>query len=115
MEQEVVLQTNQQPISRRTVVSVSEAQRDLMAVIEQVRKTHDHAVVQSNGTPVAVLLSMAEYEQLLGFYRRKAAFYDLAHGLGHAVEELGMSEEEFMAELEVTKREVFSEQYGRSA
>jgi hypothetical protein len=35
--------------------------------------------------------------------------------LGQEIEKRGLSEEEFMADLEKTKREVFAEQYGRPA
>ncbi|MGQ9626242.1 MAG: hypothetical protein ACUVV0_04970 [Anaerolineae bacterium] len=65
--------------------------------------------------PIAVILSMAEYERLIARWRRKAAFHDFARNLGREVEKSGLSEEKFMADLEETKREVFAEQYGQSA
>ena len=62
-----------------------------------------------------VVLPRAEYDRLKARRRRQAAFYDFARNLGQSVEEQGLGEEEFMADLEKTKRKVFAEQYGRSA
>lgn len=58
---------------------------------------------------------LTEYNQPVEHQKRKAAFHDFARQLGQEVEERGLSEEEFMAELEQTKCQVFAEQYGRSA
>jgi hypothetical protein len=49
----------------------------------------------------------------MAYVRRKAAFHDLARNLGREVEQRGISEEEFAAELEKTKHDVFTEHYGR--
>jgi len=43
------------------------------------------------------------------------AFHDFAYHLGREVESRGLAEEEFLADLERTKREVFTEQYGHPA
>ncbi len=69
----------------------------------------------SGGPPFAILIPMAEYEQLMAHSRSKAAFHDFAYHLGREVERQGLTEEEFLADLEQTKREVFTEQYGRPA
>jgi len=63
-------------------------------------------------SPAVTLLPTAEYEQLLR-YKRLAIFNDFTRQFGQEVERRGLTEEELMAELEVTKREVFEEQYGR--
>ena len=46
-------------------------------------------------------------------YKRLMIFDQFTGDLGREVEKRGLSEEELMAELEETKREVFLEQYGR--
>lgn len=58
------------------------------------------------------LLPTAEYEQLLR-YKRLAAFNEFARQFGQEVETRGLTEEELLANLKETKREVFAEQYGR--
>lgn len=49
----------------------------------------------------------------MAYSRRKVTFNDFARNLSQEVEKWGLSEEEFMADLEQTKRDVFTEQYGR--
>lgn len=48
-----------------------------------------------------------------GRKRAKAAFHDFSRRLGQEVEKRGITEDELMAELEKTKREVFEERYGK--
>ena len=104
-----------QPMSGQRIVTTTEIRRNLSAIIRRLRKSHGHAIIQSSGAPVAVILSMAEYERLVARRQARAAFYDLSRNLGREVERLGITEEEFMADLEKTKRRVCAEQYGRPA
>ncbi|MBU4225178.1 MAG: type II toxin-antitoxin system Phd/YefM family antitoxin [Chloroflexi bacterium] len=100
--------------SQRTITA-TELRRNFSVVVRRLCQKREHTVIESSGAPVAVILSMAEYDKLTARRRAKSAFYDLSHNLGREVEKLGMTEEEFMADLEKTKRRVFSEQYGRPA
>ena len=100
--------------SQRTITA-TELRRNFAAVVRRLRQRREHTVIQSSGAPVAVILSMAEYERLVARRRAQAAFYDLSRNFGREVERLGITEEEFMADLEKTKRRVFAEQYGRPA
>ncbi len=97
---------------RQKVITATEVRRNFSAVVQKLRKDKDHAVIQSSGTPVAVLLPISEYEQLLR-YKRLAVFDKFAREFGQEVERRGLSEEELMTDLEETKREVFRERYGR--
>jgi prevent-host-death family protein len=102
-------------MSGQRIGTTTEIRRNLSAIIRRLRKSHSYAIIQSSGAPVAVILSMAEYERLVARRQAKAAFYDLSRNLGREVERLGITEEEFMADLEKTKPRVFAEQYGRPA
>jgi prevent-host-death family protein len=102
-------------MSSQRIVTATDMRRNFSAIVRRLGKRREHAIIQSSGTPVAVLLSMAEYEQLVSHKKRKAAFHDFAHNLGREVEKRGVSEAEFMADLEKTKRQVFTKQYGRPA
>ena len=102
-------------VGSQRIITATELRRNFAAVVRRLRQLREHAVIQSSGTPVAVILSMAEYERLTARRRAKAAFYDLSRNFGREVESLGITEEQFMADLEKTKRRVFAEQYGRSA
>lgn len=99
-------------MSSQRIITATEVRRNFGAIVRRLGRRHEHTIIQSSGTPVAVLLSMAEYERLVARERRKVAFHNLARNLGREVEQRGMSEEEFASELEATKRKVFAEQYG---
>jgi prevent-host-death family protein len=96
------------------IITATEMRRNFSAVIRRIRRRREHTIIQSSGESVAVLLPMAEYERLMKS-ERLAALDDLTRNLGREVEKRGLSEEELMAELEQTKRQVFEERYGRPA
>ena len=102
-------------MSSQRIITTTKVRRNLSAIVRRLGKRHEHAIIQSSGTPVAVLLSVAEYEELVAHKKRKAAFHDFARHLGQEVEARGLTEEEFAAQLEQTKRQVFTEQYGHPA
>lgn len=103
-----------QMMSQQRAVTTTEMRRNLNAVIRQIRERGEHAIIQRSGSPVAVVLPMAEYEQLLR-YKRLAMFDGFTREFGEEVERRGLSNDELMAELEETKREVFREKYARLA
>ncbi len=92
------------------IITATEMRRHFGAIVQQLCKEREHAIIQSNGAPVAVLLPIAEYERLMA-QERLAAFNKFARSLGQEVEKRGLTEEELMNELEETKHEVFLEQY----
>ena len=102
----------EQLTSSQRTITATEMRRNFGAVVRRLRRRREHAIIQSSGTPVAVLLYMSEYEQLLR-YKRLMVFDQLTRELGQEVEKRGLSEQELMSQLEDTKREVFLEQYGR--
>ena len=95
------------------VVSATEMRRNFSAVVRRLRKRREHTVIQSGGVPVAVLLSIGEYERLIA-RERLAAFNEFARKLGEEVERRGLTEEELLADLENTKHEVAEARYGRN-
>lgn len=103
--------TRQYSKSQR-IITATELRRNFNAVTRRLRQKREHTVVESKGAPVAVILSVAEYERLTQCERAKAAFHDFSRHLGKEVEQRGITEEELMADLEETKREVFEERYG---
>ncbi len=94
-------------------ITATELRRNFSMVIRRLRQRREHTVIKSSGAPVAVILSMAEYERLVQRRAAKAAFDDFARNLGREVERRGLTEEQLLEELEETKREVFEERYGK--
>jgi len=103
----------EQHASPRTITA-TEMRRNFSAVIRRMRRRHEHTIIQRSGESVAVLLPIAEYERLMKS-ERLAALDDLARNLGRQVERRGLTEDELMAELEESKRQVFKERYGSPA
>lgn len=100
--------------SEQRIVTATEMRRDFSVVVRRLNKRREHALIQSKGTSVAVLLSLAEYDDLLR-YKRLMVFDKFTREFGVEIEKQGLSEEEVMAELEETKREVFRERYAKLA
>ncbi len=93
-------------------ITATDVRRNFKSIVRRLRKLGDHAIVKSSGAPVAVLLSMREYEELLR-YKKIVAFEKFTRDFGRAVAKRGLSEDALMAELEESKREVFIGQYGK--
>ncbi len=58
-----------QPI-KQNVLHMTELHRQLGQVIRKVALSDEHFVVEKGGLPVAVMLSMSEYERLLKEWKR---------------------------------------------
>ena len=103
------------PNGAQRVITATELRRNFKAVVQRLRKRREHTIIESSGAPVAVILSVDEYERLVARRRREslAAFNEFARSLGKEVERRGLTEEELLADLDETKREVFEERYGR--
>jgi prevent-host-death family protein len=93
------------------IFTTTELRRNLTAIVRKIRRQREPAIIQSGGEAVAVLLPISEYERYLR-YQRLSAFDKFARKIGRDVEKSGLTEEQLMAELEETKREVFREKYG---
>lgn len=96
----------------RRTVSATEMKRNFNTLVRQLRRRHQHAYIQSDGIPVAVLLTVEEYEHLMRD-QRLAAFNSFARKLGEEVERRGITEEEALADFKKTKREVAEARYGK--
>jgi PHD/YefM family antitoxin component YafN of YafNO toxin-antitoxin module len=79
---------------------------------------HEHIIVERDGLPVIVMLSVAEYQLLMRERdqreQRLKKFEAAARRVGQEFERLGLNEEDVMAQLEETKQEVYDELYGSS-
>lgn len=49
----------------RRTISATEMKRNFNTLVRQLRRRHQHAYIQSDGVPVAVLLSVEECEHLM--------------------------------------------------
>lgn len=105
----------------RVTLRSTEVQRNFREVVNRAGSGHEHIIVERDGLPVIVMLSVAEYQSLMREREQREAreerlrhFEAAARRTGQEFERLGLSEEEVMAKLEETKQEVYNERYGRS-
>ena len=97
---------------KRNVVRITELHRRLSQVIRKVALSNEHFVVEKGGLPVAVMLSMSEYERLDKDWKLEE-FERIARSLGEETERKGVTEEQLLTELEENKEEVYKETYGK--
>ncbi|MEZ4672592.1 MAG: type II toxin-antitoxin system prevent-host-death family antitoxin [Anaerolineae bacterium] len=100
-------------------IPATTAQRQFGDLIRRTYSGKEHFIVEKDGLPVVVILSLAEYEQLMSEHkerrRRLNIFQSSARTIGEEVERQGLSEEEMEAELEESKRQVYEKHYGSSS
>ena len=97
---------------KQNVVQITELHRQLGKVIREVVLSGEHFVVEKGGLPVAVMMSVPEYERLVIDWKLKE-FNRLARAIGEEAERQGLTEEQLMSELEEDKKEIYREIYGK--
>ena len=76
-------------MSSQRIITATEIRRNFNSIIGRLRQHHEHAIVQRGGTPIAVLLPIVEYEQLLR-YKQLMMFDQFTQDLGREVEKYGL-------------------------
>ena len=97
-------------------IPATTAHRQFGDLIRRTYSGKEHFIVEKDGLPVVVILSMSEYEQLVKEHneqeQRSQKFQRLARAIGEEVERRGLSEEEVMAQLDDTRHQVYEKHYG---
>lgn len=100
---------NRKPMLK--TIKATEARIHFGDVLKRAFKGEEHFIVEKDGLPIAVIISMADYEK----YRRALALENLRElnrELNKEMERRGITEEQLIKDMEKTKQEVFEEQYG---
>jgi prevent-host-death family protein len=102
----------------RVTLRLTDVQRNFREVVNRAGSGHEHIIVERDGLPVIVMISVAEYQLLMREREQREErlkkFEASARRIGQEFERLGLSEEDVMAQLEETKQEVYDERYGSS-
>ena len=93
-----------------STITATYAQNSFGEVIRRVSKDGEHLIIEKDGIPVAVVMSVQEYKLLS--QERLAYFQDFSRQLGRVAEAQGITEEQLMKELDEDKRAVYEEMYG---
>lgn len=92
-------------------INATEARQYFGKVIQRAYSGDEHLIVEKNGLPVVVILSIKDYYEM-----RKAAalqnLQELNRSLNRKAHEIGLTEGELAEKVEATKREIFEELYG---
>jgi prevent-host-death family protein len=103
---------------QRVTLRSTEVQRNFREVINRAGSGHEHIIVERDGLPVIVMISLAEYQSLMREREQREErlqkFEATARRIGQAIERSGLSEEEVLAQLEETQQQSYEEQYGSS-
>jgi prevent-host-death family protein len=102
----------------RVTLRSTDVQRNFREVVNRAGTGKEHIIVERDGLPVIVMLSVAEYHSLMREREQREErlkkFEAAARRAGQEFERLGLSEGDVMAQLEETKKEVYNELYGSS-
>ena len=105
-------------IPERVTLRSTDVQRNFREVVNRAGSGNEHIIVERDGLPVIVMISLAEYRLLMRERELRAErlkkFEAAARRAGQEFDRLGLSEEDIMAQLEETKQEVYDELYGSS-
>lgn len=104
------MNVQKKPIVR--TIPATEARIHFGDVLKRVYRGEEQLIVEKDGLPVAVILSNADFQQ----YQRLLALQQMIHlnrGVNRKLRASKMTEEEALADLKNTKREVYTQRYGR--
>ena len=92
-------------------VSLAEARDHLGEMIKRAQSGQEAIVVESDGVPMAVILSLPRYEQLLQ-ESGLARFEHYSSAAGVEAEQQGLTEEDIEQEMEEIKQRLYQQIYG---
>lgn len=93
-------------------VQASDAGERFAAEVERVRATGKPVVIESEGKPVAALVSVSHLRVLLEALERRARFSELAAEAAGAYEGIPPTEDEIVQDARETRQAIFHERYG---
>ena len=98
-------------------ISSTTAQRQFGDVMRRAYSGEEHIVVQQNGLPLVVMISVSEYNDLMKERElreeREKRTEALSRKFGEEAKRRGMTEEQLLENLEETKNEVYQVKYGK--
>jgi prevent-host-death family protein len=104
--------------TQRVTLRSTDVQRNFREVVNRAGSGHEHIIVERDGLPIIVMISLAEYQLLMHEREQREErlkkFEASARRIGQEIERRGLSEDEALAQLEETKQEVYDEHYGSS-
>lgn len=105
--------------SMPVTISSTDAQRQFGQVVRRTFSGREHFIVERDGLPVMVIISMSEYAQLMEQRERDQdrqdrlrEFREATRAMGEDVEAQGLTEEDTEAKVEEVRQRLFEERHG---
>jgi len=92
-------------------INATEARQYFGKVIQRAHSGDEHFVVEKNGLPVVVILSISDYEEMHKTVTLQN-LQELNRYLNKKANEMELTEEELTSRVEETKKKIFEELYG---
>jgi prevent-host-death family protein len=92
--------------STEAVIAATEVRRNFGDVIRRVYSGNEHIVVEKDGLPVAVILSLPEYEAIRKEQKLRR-FESLARRIGEDIEARGLTEEDVDQQVEAVRQRMY--------
>lgn len=97
-------------------ISSTNAQRQFGDVLRRAYADKEHIVIEQNGLPLVVMISISEYEVLMADHgqavAREARAREFGRLLAAEAEERGITEEKLMEDMKEVRKEVYKKRYG---
>jgi hypothetical protein len=103
--------------SNPAVVSATQVQRKFGDIVRRINRENVHFIVEKEGLAVMAIIPMTEYQEFIkereehekGRKERLQRFREAARRVGEKIEELGLTEEELDAQVEIARKEYHSQ------
>ena len=107
--------------SMPVTIPATDVHRKFSELVRRAFSGGEHFIVEKEGLPVVVIMSMVEYQELMqereqheqDKQRRLKQFEEAARAIGREVDENGLSEEEMMEKVDQVRQGIQDEHYGK--
>src|SRR5579859_4758639 len=97
-------------------ISSTAAQRQFGEIVRRAYSGKEHILIQQNGLPVVVMLSVSEYDALMKEHERaeerERRIEELSRQFAAEAQRRGMSEEDLLDHVKEIRQDLFQERYG---
>lgn len=97
-------------------IPATTAHRQFGDLIRRIFSGREHFIVEKDGLPVAAIISMEEYEEMIRERERREQrlkrFEELARQIGEEIETQNLSEEELDARIEAVRQHLYQGRHG---
>ncbi len=100
--------------SQPVTIPATKVHRDLAELIRRIYSGREHFIVEKDGLPIMVMLSIGDYEQMMENHAtRVAQFESAAKAIGEKVQQQELDEEMLEAHIEAIREKMYHASNGK--